>query len=91
MDGINSVTGGGAINKPNTAAKAPSSNAEVKTQATPNAHVEVELSEEIRAAETEALMREAKVQEMRDAIEAGRFPLDAKKIAENFAELERLL
>ena len=83
MDGINSVTGGGAINKPNTAAKAPSSNAEVKTQATPNAHVEVELSEEVRAAETEALMREAKVQEMRDAIEAGRFPLDAKKIAEN--------
>ena len=50
MDGINSVTGGGAINKPNTAAKAPSSNAEVKTQATPNAHVEVELSEEVRAA-----------------------------------------
>ena len=36
-------------------------------------------------------MREAKVQEMREAIEAGRFPLDAKKIAENFAELERLL
>lgn len=91
MEGINSVTGGGVVNKPNTAAKAPSNNAEVKAQATPNAHVEVELSEEIRAAETEALMREAKVQEMRDAIEAGRFPLDAKKIAENFAELERLL
>jgi anti-sigma28 factor (negative regulator of flagellin synthesis) len=36
-------------------------------------------------------MREAKVQEMRDAIQSGRFPLDAKKIAENFAELERLL
>jgi anti-sigma28 factor (negative regulator of flagellin synthesis) len=63
----------------------------VKTQAAPDANVEVQLSEEIRAAETEALMREAKVQEMRDAIEAGRFPLDAKKIAENFAELERLL
>ncbi|MAD08550.1 MAG: flagellar biosynthesis anti-sigma factor FlgM [Gammaproteobacteria bacterium] len=91
MEGINSVTGG-VPNKPSSsAAKAPSNNAEVKTQATPDANVEVELSEEIRAAETEALMREAKVQEMRDAIEAGRFPLDAKKIAENFAELERLL
>ena len=92
MEGINSVTGGGAANKPcSTAAKAPSSNAEVKTQAAPDANVEVELSEDIRTAETEALMREAKVQEMREAIEAGRFPLDAKKIAENFAELERLL
>ena len=89
MEGINSVSGGGVVNKPTV--KAPSNNAEIKTQATPNAHVEVELSEDIRAAETEALMREAKVQEMRDAIEAGRFPLDAKKIAENFAELERLL
>ena len=92
MEGINSITGGGAATKPSsTAAKAQSSNAEVKTQATPDASVEVELSEDIRAAETEALMREAKVQEMREAIEAGRFPLDAKKIAENFAELERLL
>ena len=92
MEGINSITGGGAANKPSsTVAKAPSSNAEVKAQATPDANVEVELSEDIRAAETEALMREAKVQEMREAIEAGRFPLDAKKIAENFAELERLL
>ena len=92
MEGINSITGGGAANKPSpTAAKAPSSNAEIKTQATPDANVEVQLSEDIREAETEALMREAKVQEMREAIEAGRFPLDAKKIAENFAELERLL
>ena len=91
MDGINSVTGSNVTSKTSAPARAPSNNAEVKAQATPDAHVEVELSEDIRAAETEALMREAKVQEMRDAIEAGRFPLDAKKIAENFAELERLL
>ena len=43
------------------------------------------------AAESEAIMREAKVKEMREAIEEGRFPLDARKIAENFAELEKLL
>ena len=91
MDGINSVTGSNVTSKTSAPARAPSNNAEVKAQATPDAHVEVELSEDIRTAETEALMREAKVQEMRDAIEAGRFPLDAKKIAENFAELERLL
>ena len=49
MEGINSVTGG-VPNKPSSsAAKAPSNNAEVKTQATPDANVEVELSEEIRA------------------------------------------
>ena len=53
--------------------------------------VNVELSEDIKAAESEAIMRQAKVQEMRSAIEEGRFPLDAKKIAENFAELEKLL
>ena len=91
MDGINSVTGSNVASKTSAPARAQSNNAEVKAQATPDAHVEVELSEDIRTAETEALMREAKVQEMRDAIEAGRFPLDAKKIAENFAELERLL
>ena len=59
MEGINSVTVVYLIS-PASAAKAPSNNAEVKTQATPDANVEVELSEEIRAAETEALMREAK-------------------------------
>ena len=91
MEGINSLTGANVANKANVTAKAPSGNAEVKAQAVPDAHVEVELSESIRATETDALMHEAKVQEMRDAIEAGRFPLDAKKIAENFAELERLL
>lgn len=50
-----------------------------------------DLSEEIKAAETEAMIRHAKIKEVRDAIEEGRFPLDARKIAENFAELERLL
>jgi len=28
---------------------------------------------------------------MRDAIEAGTFPLDSRRIAENFAELESLI
>ena len=53
--------------------------------------VEVELSEAVKSAESNAIMDAARVQEIRAAVEAGRFPLDAKKIAENFAELEKLL
>jgi anti-sigma28 factor (negative regulator of flagellin synthesis) len=34
---------------------------------------------------------EVKVKQMRQAIEDGSFPLDARRIAENFAELERLI
>ena len=53
--------------------------------------VEVELSDEIRLAEERAVFDEARVKEMRDAIESGSFPLDPKRIAENFAELESLI
>ncbi len=53
--------------------------------------VEVELSDEIRQAEERAVFDEARVKEMRDAIESGTFPLDSRRIAENFAELESLI
>ena len=53
--------------------------------------VEVELSDEIRQAEERAVFDEARVKEMRDAIEGGTFPLDSRRIAENFAELESLI
>ena len=53
--------------------------------------VEVELSDEIRLAEERAVFDEARVKEMRDAIESGTFPLDSRRIAENFAELENLI
>jgi flagellar biosynthesis anti-sigma factor FlgM len=68
--------------------KAPAGN----TPATPEtaASVEVKLSNEIRSAEN-ATFDEVKVQQMRQAIEDGSFPLDARRIAENFAELERLI
>ena len=89
MDSINSVSSNSVASKGHNAAKAQPANAELNKEAMPD--VNVELSENIKAAESEALMRQAKVQEMRSAIEEGRFPLDAKKIAENFAELEKLL
>ena len=89
MDGINSVSSNHVASKGHSATKAQTVKAEPNKEAMPD--VNVELSEDIKAAESEAIMRQAKVQEMRSAIEEGRFPLDAKKIAENFAELEKLL
>ena len=56
----------------------------------PAASVEVKLSNEIRSSES-ATFDEVKVQQMKQAIEDGSFPLDARRIAENFAELERLI
>ena len=89
MDSINSVSSNQVASKGLSATKTQAAKAEPNKEAMPD--VNVELSEDIRAAESEAIMRQAKVQEMRSAIEEGRFPLDAKKIAENFAELEKLL
>ena len=89
MDSINSVSSSSVASKGHNAAKAQPAKAEPYKEAMPD--VNLELSEDIKAAESEALMRKAKVREMRSAIEEGRFPLDAKKIAENFAELEKLL
>ena len=89
MDSINSVSSNHVASKGQNSTKAQSVKAEPNKEAMPD--VNVDLSEDIKAAESEAMMRQAKVQEMRSAIEEGRFPLDAKKIAENFAELEKLL
>ena len=89
MDSINSVSSNHVASKGHSASKAQSVKAEPTKEAMPD--VNIDLSEDIKMAESEAMMRQAKVQEMRSAIEEGRFPLDAKKIAENFAELEKLL
>ena len=89
MDSINPVSSSNVASKGHNATKSQQAKAESNKEAMPD--VNVELSEDIKAAESEAMMRQAKVQEMRSAIEEGRFPLDAKKIAENFAELEKLL
>ena len=56
----------------------------------PAASVEVKLSNEIRSSES-ATFDEVKVQQMKQAIEDGSFPLDSRRIAENFAELEKLI
>ena len=53
--------------------------------------VTVDLSDSVLAAEERALYDAAKVKQLRDSIESGNYPIDPKKIAEKFADLERLL
>ena len=95
MDSLNPISSGGI--PPKSASQGGKSQAggvaqgegDITTRSNPDVHVD--LTSQLSSAESEAIMREAKVKEMREAIEEGRFPLDAKKIAENFAELEKLL
>ena len=93
MDSLNPISSGNVTQK-NTSSQ-PEKTSVSASDATPSKSalpdVQVELSGQLSSAESEAIMRAAKVKEMREAIIEGRFPLDARKIAENFAELEKLL
>lgn len=95
VDSINSSNSAGvAANRAAKQAPTPSaegSSTSVAKASEPSASVEVTLSEEIRAGGETAGFDEAKVQEMRKAIESGNFPLDSRRIAENFAALEQLI
>ena len=53
--------------------------------------VDVELSEAVKQAEEKAAFDEVKVRQLKQAIESGNYPLDSRKMAESFVELERLL
>ena len=93
VDSINSNSV--PANRARNAATPTSRDAEAASGATPatqqpTASVEVKLSNEIRSSES-ATFDDVKVQQMKQAIEDGSFPLDARRIAENFAELERLI
>ena len=94
-DSINTVGGNTNVNNERVikSNKPQSEEAASRAQESDNGvrSVEVELSDEIRQAEERAVFDEARVKEMRDAIEAGTFPLDSRRIAENFAELESLI
>ncbi len=94
MDSLNPISGSNVSSKDATqSSKRDAGSVSSGTDSTiqSNTDVHVDLTSQLSSAESEAIMREAKVKEMREAIEEGRFPLDAKKIAENFAELEKLL
>ena len=60
-------------------------------QAQTRSTVTVDLSDSVQGAEERALYDAAKVKQLRDSIESGNYPIDPKKIAEKFADLERLL
>ena len=53
--------------------------------------VDVELSDAVRRAEEKAAFDDVKVRQLKQAIESGNYPLDSRKMAESFVELERLL
>ena len=52
---------------------------------------QVELSESVARAIEDAKFDAAKVEALRLAIMAGNYPLDAKRIAENMLDLERMI
>jgi len=95
VDSINSSnSAAAAANRAAKQATTPTeggSSASVSRASEPSASVEVTLSNEILAGGETASFDEAKVQEMRKAIESGTFPLDSRRIAENFAALEQLI
>ena len=53
--------------------------------------VEVELSREIQRSEERAEFDAVRVQELKEQIERGTYPIDTEKLAEKFADLEQLL
>ena len=57
----------------------------------PRPTVDVELSKAVQEAEERAVFDAKKVDSIKEAIQNGSYPLDSRKIAENFVELEKLI
>ena len=71
---------------------APAPDAKAPDASTSEAQVDqVELSESVVRAIEEAKFDAAKVEALRLAIMEGNYPLDAKRIAENMLDLERMI
>lgn len=66
-------------------------NSEAKPTGTGQASDQVSLSPEMTKALEDATFDAAKVANIKEAIENGNYPLDARKIAENFVALEKLI
>jgi flagellar biosynthesis anti-sigma factor FlgM len=75
-------------NRPTEGAE-PGSVAETQTEQVPAKSLE--LSASVETALKEADFDQNKVAAMKEAIRSGNYPLDARKVAENFLPLERLL
>ena len=71
---------------------APAPDAKARDASTSEAQVDqVELSESVVRAIEDAKFDAAKVEALRLAIMEGNYPLDAKRIAENMLDLERMI
>lgn len=89
MSGLTSTQKGKNINS--KASEHVTSEAKPSAEASMQASDQVSLSPEMTKALEEATFDAAKVANIKEAIENGNYPLDARKIAENFAALERLI
>lgn len=72
-------------------APSPESNATAAGQNERQTTDQVELSDSVVRAIEDASFDEAKVEALRLAIMEGNYPLDAKRIAENMLDLERMI
>ena len=69
----------------------PSTEAEATTSVSESKADQVELSDSVMRAIDDAKFDAAKVEALRLAIMEGNYPLDAKRIAENMLDLERMI
>ena len=96
VDNVNNV-GSGRPSQVQNSPAAPSREAadesenQVQRSGQASQAVDVDLSEAVKQAEEKAAFDEVKVRQLKQAIESGNYPLDSRKMAESFVELERLL
>ena len=95
VDSISNVSQGKANQldpaKSNRIQNRGSSGAEPSSTEDARPTVDGELSQAVQEAEEKALFDSKKINSIKEAIQNGSYPLDSRKIAENFLELERLI
>ena len=79
------------LNNVNEKAKAPKADDLAAEQPVQSNNDELVLSEATEKAMANAEFDAAKVARIKEAIEQGNYPIDAKKVAESFASLERMI
>jgi negative regulator of flagellin synthesis FlgM len=79
------------LNNVNEKAKAPKADDLATEKPVQSNNDELVLSEATEKAMANAEFDAAKVARIKEAIEQGNYPIDAKKVAESFASLERMI
>ena len=89
MSGLTSAQKGKNINS--KVSERATSDIKPAAETSPQTSDQVSLSPEMTKALEDATFDAAKVANIKEAIENGNYPLDSRKIAENFVALERLI